>query len=221
MRSCGNSYKIRKYKLNENYFDEINSPEKAYWLGLISADGHISKESVSICLKESDGYLLSMFLESLGSDSKLWYDKKTKSYKACVYSKHMVNVFNNYGFYHNKSKTQTFPNIDKDLYSHFIRGLLDGDGSIMLSERVKKRYKKLCKEYSVSFCGTLSMISTLKSIMIEECNANDIKIQIGENDFSQIRWCGRVQVLNILDWIYKDSTICLDRKHERYISIER
>lgn len=35
----GNHY--RKYFHNENYFENIDSEEKAYWLGFIFADGYI------------------------------------------------------------------------------------------------------------------------------------------------------------------------------------
>ena len=31
------------YKANFNYFDKIDTPDKAYWLGFIWADGYIAK----------------------------------------------------------------------------------------------------------------------------------------------------------------------------------
>jgi hypothetical protein len=34
----------RKYFIDENYFEFINSEEKAYWLGWIASDGHLSKK---------------------------------------------------------------------------------------------------------------------------------------------------------------------------------
>ena len=33
----------RKYNFNENYFENIDSIEKAYWLGFIAADGYITR----------------------------------------------------------------------------------------------------------------------------------------------------------------------------------
>ena len=35
-----------KYKRNENYFSYIDTPEKAYWLGFIYADGFITKKKL-------------------------------------------------------------------------------------------------------------------------------------------------------------------------------
>lgn len=41
IRSHQESKKI--YEYNENYFDTIDTPDKAYWLGFIYADGYITK----------------------------------------------------------------------------------------------------------------------------------------------------------------------------------
>ena len=59
-------YFLRKFKtINENYFDEINSEEKAYFLGLLYADGcnHNldKKKKISISLQEEDKFILEQF----------------------------------------------------------------------------------------------------------------------------------------------------------------
>jgi surfactin synthase thioesterase subunit len=50
----------RKYQLKKDYFDSINTPEKAYFLGILYADGCNSPEtnSVRLILTESDKTLL-------------------------------------------------------------------------------------------------------------------------------------------------------------------
>jgi len=35
--------RTRAYKFNEDYFETINTADKAYWLGFIAADGYITK----------------------------------------------------------------------------------------------------------------------------------------------------------------------------------
>ena len=42
MRSVGRNY---KYKCNDNFFKNIDTEEKAYWLGVLYADGNVSKNS--------------------------------------------------------------------------------------------------------------------------------------------------------------------------------
>ena len=39
IKARDNSHKGRKYTIDENYFDEINTPNRAYILGLLYADG--------------------------------------------------------------------------------------------------------------------------------------------------------------------------------------
>ena len=34
---------LRKYNVNHDFFESINTEERAYWLGFISADGCISE----------------------------------------------------------------------------------------------------------------------------------------------------------------------------------
>ena len=50
----------RKYTLNENYFDIIDTQEKAYIVGLLFSDGCISEinNAISISLKEEDKDIL-------------------------------------------------------------------------------------------------------------------------------------------------------------------
>ena len=36
---------VRKHFFNENYFENIDTEEKYYWLGVVSADGCIVKSS--------------------------------------------------------------------------------------------------------------------------------------------------------------------------------
>lgn len=45
-----------KYNFSESIFQTIDSPEKAYWLGFLYADGSISgnSNSVYLALKEED-----------------------------------------------------------------------------------------------------------------------------------------------------------------------
>jgi hypothetical protein len=58
-----------KHNCNEDYFEKIDSCEKAYWLGLLFADGYVRKRKqfngkhkqggiVGISLKNGDEYLL-------------------------------------------------------------------------------------------------------------------------------------------------------------------
>jgi len=56
MRNPNSIGNARKYKVNHNFFDIIDTENKAYWVGFLSADGNITDVSqnckqISITLK--------------------------------------------------------------------------------------------------------------------------------------------------------------------------
>ena len=49
------SRKDGKLNVNSEFFSEINTEEKAYWLGFLTADGYLSREGrLQLCLAEID-----------------------------------------------------------------------------------------------------------------------------------------------------------------------
>jgi len=135
--------RIRKHKCNEDYFEKIDSNEKAYWLGLLFADGYVRKRKqlngkhkqggvVGISLKSGDEYLLEKLIIDLESTYKLTKQIKNNfsSYKLEVNSSKMTDNLINLGCVPNKSLKLLPPNLTDEFISHFIRGYFDGDGSI-------------------------------------------------------------------------------------------
>jgi hypothetical protein len=135
--------RIRKHSCNEDYFEKIDSDEKAYWLGLLFADGYVRKRKqfngkhkqggvVGISLKNGDEYLLEKLIIDLGSTYKLTKQIKDGflSYKLEINSSKMADDLIKLGCVPNKSLVLLPPNLDDEFISHFIRGYFDGDGSI-------------------------------------------------------------------------------------------
>ena len=136
--------------MNYNYFDSIDTEEKAYWLGFIFADGNISKSEriykgkikkgnyrFEVSLKDTDREHLEKFAKEISFEKEIKISQTNSKAKRCrLYfnNKHFWNTLNNYGCTPNKSLTLKFPNIsifkDTSLIKHFIRGYVDGDGSI-------------------------------------------------------------------------------------------
>ena len=133
----------RKHTLDENYFDVIDTPNKAYILGFLYADGYnsIDKYTIRLQLQECDYEILEKMRLELKSDNELKFircDNKVASngyisknmYQLEVYSKHMCEQLDRLGMHQNKSLILEFPDwLSEELYSHFIRGYFDGDGS--------------------------------------------------------------------------------------------
>lgn len=126
----------RSKSLNENYFDNIDTPNKAYILGWIMSDGYVSKNKLIFGLKDLE--ILEFIKSEMESDHKISevfkYDKRTNK----TYQQHMLQIcskkisesLNKLGIQQSKSFTVDLPKIDTILYPHLIRGLFDGDGYV-------------------------------------------------------------------------------------------
>ena len=130
----------RTYHLDETYFDEINTPAKAYFIGWIASDGCIyiadtpnKSAIIRISISSQDERVLQLFQQELKTDKPLHYH----STKGCNYvsleicSDRLVNALVKVGITP-KKKTygNTIPNIPNEFMPHFIRGYFDGDGNI-------------------------------------------------------------------------------------------
>jgi hypothetical protein len=126
----------RSKMINDVYFDNINTPNKAYILGWVMSDGYINKYKLVFGLKDLE--ILEFIKKELNSEHKISeifvYDKRTnKTYRQHtlqICSKKISESLNKLGIHQSKSFTVDLPKIDKSLYPHLIRGLFDGDGYV-------------------------------------------------------------------------------------------
>lgn len=210
----------RKYIYDEKYFDEINTPNKAYILGLIYADGNLSKRNVlSISLQERDKDILEKIILELQSNHPLkllkYNDKNPKwqnQYCLRISNRHMAESLKKHGVTPNKSLSIVFPDfLPKELFRHFIRGYFDGDGCINSNPKEKR----------------ISLISTEKfCLSIKDILKNELGIHCSISychDTSVPTRClgiaGRIQVKKFLDYLYQNSELFLQRKYDLYYSI--
>jgi intein/homing endonuclease len=203
----------RKYKFNENVFDNIDTDQKAYWLGFIAADGcvfHRNKSEspqLQIGILKSDSVHLEKFKKFMESDKPIrTYNKLSEVHFS---SKNLCNSLYNYGITQRKSLTLEFPaKLDSSLYSAFIRGYTDGDG---------------CFTYSSSswkILGTIPFISKVQNILISELGLNKTKLYLTRNlKTVELNYSGGRQLFKIVCWLYKNATVYLDRKFEKVKNI--
>ena len=215
----------RKYSLNENYFDKIDTPNKAYILGLLYADGSntISKSTISISLQEEDGYLLEKIRKEIQSEKPLEYldysDKHDygfnykNQYRLLFFSCHMCKVLNDLGMIPNKSLKLEVPDLKQDLYSHFIRGYFDGDGSLCIRHTKDNKLRSLTTITSTElFCKKIREI--IKNATGISCgNIYDASCKNGVTRVLSIS--GRIQNQIFYEWLYKDADLYLQRKRNK------
>lgn len=87
---------LRKYDLDKNYFDNIDTPNKAYILGFLYADGNVRKDKyvMQITLQEEDKHILEKFKIELNTNRPLYFkESKNKNikntYTLVINNKHM------------------------------------------------------------------------------------------------------------------------------------
>lgn len=217
----------RKYFLNENYFDEINTPNKSYFLGLLYADGcnFSPKQTVSIALEERDRHILESFRNELNYDKELEYLDYSKKhdfgynyknqYRLSIFSKHMSDELERKGVKHNKSLILEFPDFIADnLLRYFILGYFDGDGSFCPHYTKNGKFQPLITFTSTEkFC--ISLQNYLRVTLHIPCgNIYDASCHNGITKV--LSFSGTLQTKIFLDWLYQDATIYLYRKYKKY-----
>ena len=203
----------RIYPLNENYFDVIDCEEKAYFLGFLYADGcnHTKKGCVTLTLQEKDKEILTSLSKLLQPTKPLQQLKNSSgfktnqsAYRLVLASKRISEKLVTLGCTGGKTMTLQFPTEDqvpKELQRHFIRGYFDGDGYV--------------GEHQASLVGTYNFCSAISKISEEIIGGKFYLRYKGNYPTSEII-VNRRKARKFLDWIYKDSTIYLQRKYAKY-----
>ena len=133
----------KKYEYDEMYFSQIDTPDKAYWLGFLYADGFITKSNggsrvLGITLAEPEP--IEKFKLALKSNAKTrvykkvnGYSDKSIEYKITFFSNQLTSDLEKWGCVERKTFKLKFPDfLDEKLVPHFVRGYFDGDGSVYL-----------------------------------------------------------------------------------------
>lgn len=227
----------RTYSINDNIFDNINNQDKAYVLGLLYADGcnYENRGFVKIDLIKDDLELLEklkLFLDYNGEIK--YYKQRIKIIDGSEYlckdtcrlqftSRRISEKLAEYGCVANKSYIMTFPSekiIYDKLLRHFIRGFMDGNGGISYwVDNMNTGHKK----FQLNFCGTTDMINTISKILGDKfncCPAITDRYKDRDNNNLQVSICGNLVVEKILDWLYNDANIYMQRKYDKYIELK-
>lgn len=129
-----NMHLPKNRKINDSYFDTIDTPIKAYFIGFIFADGWIcvnentKNYEFGMELQSQDKYILEKLNEELGNQNIIYHsdpknvfikDKIAHSNHSDyirVYSKHLVLGLKNNGIVPNKTKKDIFPIVSEELF---------------------------------------------------------------------------------------------------------
>lgn len=225
-----NTKRRNRYSLNESYFEQIDTQEKAYILGLLYADGYVGDErhnNIVISLTQKDKSLLSTISEYLEYTGELRYEEKGGNYENSrpkivlnFSSKKMATDLRNIGLYPGKSSKLTkLPKLDQDLIRHFIRGYFDDDGTISMGKSTSyhKLNNGLIKKYEYNsprflIIGTMEFLKDLEIYIPGKFSYRDSKTEY----MKYLENSSRREIINIFQYLYKDSNIYLERKFNKW-----
>jgi intein/homing endonuclease len=198
-----------KYKnINHNYFKDWN-PSMAYILGWIYSDGCLDKERsvIRITVQLSDKDILEFIQKELCGGGIYIYQNRVDF---VITSKELFNDLLAIGLHPCKSLTITFPSIPKEYKRDFIRGVFDGDGSIIdFGSSLKFQITSGSSDFINGLCSNILMSANVSlSIVSKGKNTKCINAQ-----------CHGTNVLTLYEFLYYPNCVSLKRKYSKYTEL--
>ena len=209
MRSV--SERNRIYPFNIHAFDDLSNEQAAYWFGFLYADGSIYRNTIRLCLKETDASHVKAFRAFLESNAPIFIDAKRSSpyntkRQNCieVSDVHTARRLQGLGLVVGRTCPEhTIDNVPDCSVHHWIRGFFDGDGSARKSQ-------------SISLCGDPIILAWIRKIAANTAGTNP-NLAISKHKTANVHYLyftGRLHSLKFADFIYQDATIWLGHKRD-------
>ena len=229
--SCGCKKHI--VQKNEDYFDVIDSDDKAYLIGLLVSDGNINYKKgtygFEITLQNQDKGVLEQIKKNLDSDINIreyetkgtfpnGMSKVSKVARLSIHSKKIATKLIEMNITPKKSLTTNidFENIfSDDLIGSFLRGVYDGDGSII--PYIRKDRNEPC--VIITLTGNYEFLKHIQDFLLEKWNVNSSLIDKKKpsQKVYTLSIHGQKSCYDFLKKIYKNNTICIERKYQKYL----
>lgn len=201
-------------KCDDDYFENIDTPEASWLLGFIAGDSAVGVKHISTELSIRDVSVLEKIKKFLKADNEIRYRTRTHPVSGTVstncvliiHRKKMCEDLTRLGIGSNKSKELKLPPIKNELISHFMRGLVCSDGSFSISEVNTINFTLVCP--------VIDILEQFQNILIEKYNFEKTDISYKRGCF-KFRCNGNLQVRKIFEYLYPDDMgdAYLDRKY--------
>lgn len=216
------------YYYKKDYFEKIDSPDKAYFLGFIASDGNIYRREghqgmLTLSVNDKDIEILEHFKEQLDTTKpiQIIQDKRREETKMAtiqITGDKIVNDLLSLGIGIRKTFDLDINNIVKKIPSSYISsfylGYFDGDGSISLPE-------KGISKSSVHIAGPLKSLEAMKENLLTyhiEANVCEDKRNYSQ-PFGSLEFSNTTKKYCFLKFIYSSKVKSLIRKKERALEL--
>jgi hypothetical protein len=181
-----------KYPVNEYYFRKW-SPEMAYTLGYLYADGSMEDASYLrgkyIRVSSVEKKNIEKIRERLNSEHTIVEIKpisknRQKRYLLRIGSHMLYNDLISLGLFPKKSLTVGFPNIRDKYLSNFVLGYFDGDGCVRICRARGKKKDWIIKKLSIVFTsGSENFLKKLAVQLQKKLATNQMNVYNGHRSF--------------------------------------
>lgn len=220
--------KVRKHHVDLSHFEKLDDIG-SYWLGMLFADGSVHQHSgnkphyISVGLTAKDEDWLLQYCNDIGLNTykiQKYTDKHGFKRVNIRFSNiHFARLLWKYGLDPRQNYKTTIPN--NILPNHFIRGFLDGDGSISIKKgRISKRTGirgastisiRIYAENYLLAKNLLKFISNSGVIMNGPYKTKSIWVITATHK----------KAIKLARWIWDNPTRSLDRKYQIYLSYDK
>ena len=230
---------MKLYRINQDYFEKIDSHEKAYILGFIYADGYNREDVLELVQIASRKDILEKIREAFKSNHPI-KEYTPGKFTLNIANKKLCSDLNKLGAVRNKSLILKFPSfIEDSLMPSFILGYFDGDGCVWNGKRKKMIVKdtsrpegfreRIVHNVKFTFTGNYDFINDLQDYLIDKnvvknkTKLNFSKAKNPNNNTSAkvctMEYSGRKQLKNLYCFMYENSPIWCDEKKLKFNEI--
>ena len=218
-----NMHLPKNRQINEHYFDTIDTPLKAYFLGFIFADGWICYNEKNMNyefgmeLQSGDRYVLDELNKALGDQNIICHSgpaevminnhiaHKNDSDILRVYSKALVLGLMKNGIETNKSQKDAYPTVSRNLFFDFLRGYIDGDGCFYTKGNSTTMHITCSSNAPLLYIRDTLFEYGIKTVVRKETERKYRLLCSSRKDMNEL--------VNRL--YYEDGLFCLTRKYEK------
>ncbi len=209
-----------RYFIDYNFFENW-SKESAYILGFITADGYVKRDTsgnrhanmLQFELASYDIDILKKFKDVLKFEGPISTTKRSTCKMQINNTKIIEDIIKKGVPSTNKTEEATFPaNMPSEYAPDFIRGVFDGDGSIYMED--SNGHSRL----ALQILGTKDLLYGIRSHLPLESKHSYISYRGNNGANIYILSIKNKDTIKIYDWMYRASTIYLDRKYQHYMS---
>ncbi len=198
-------------------FDRTWTADLAYVVGIIATDGNLSPDKRHISITSKDKEIITSVKRILGLQNKIGMKARggalhEKKYFVLQFGNmNMYEFLEDIGLTRKKSKTLSSLDVPKSFFRDFLRGCIDGDGSITVSKHPESKHPQL----KLRLCSaSFDFVTWVKSEIARCLQVGTGWIYTTADGYMHTLTFGKKDSINILKQMYHDSAkFFLRRKH--------